>query len=63
MMTDERKPILVRLDPVLIRKVERLTRKSRKEMGGSWSRNDQICWMLKMYEAPDLARQPPPEEN
>ena len=49
-MTDDRTPIVLRLTPELKKKVERLTRQSRREMGGSWSRNDQICWMLKRYE-------------
>lgn len=59
----ERKPLVLRLTPELLRKVDRLTRRSRKEMGGSWSRNDQICWMLTVYEAPNDELPPPGESS
>jgi hypothetical protein len=53
-MTDERRPIVLRLEPELLRKVERLTRKERKGHGRSWSRNDQISLMVRYYEPPEL---------
>lgn len=53
-MTDKRKPIVLRLEPELMRKVERLTRLQRKKLGSSWSRNDQIGLMLRYYEPPAL---------
>ncbi len=49
----ERTTIVVRLTPLLAKKIERLTRESRKQLGSSWSRNDQICFMLHSYEAPE----------
>lgn len=52
-MTDSRTPIVLRLTPELKKKVERLTRQTRKGLGGSWSRNDQICYMLQSYTAAD----------
>lgn len=51
-MTDERRAVVVRLTPELLKKVERLTRQSRKDLGVSWSRNDQIVSMLHAYEQP-----------
>lgn len=61
-MTDEpRIPVLVRIPAKLLRKIDRLTARSRRNMGVPWSRNDEIVSMLSVYEPPDPEPRPPGE--
>lgn len=52
-MTEPRAQFLVRVPADLLRKLDRWTKQSQKKMGPSWSRNDQVVWILRNYTAPE----------